>query len=487
MMYTLKGKSKMLNIHRIMYSVIIGVALIVIMSVSALAVNENSPVAYMPNLPVWDGTVAERYAGGDGTRDNPYLISDGSELALLMKEINDTVRESQQTTAGEYYKLTNDILLNDVSDFYNWDSAENAPKNNWTPGGAVINYTIKGFAGYFDGNHYEIIGMYVNKPDRYNGLFGYVYNGQIKNLGIKYAYVNGGSNTSALTGYIRASTANAYISGCTVSDSVVRGKNCVGTLGGYIEAYTKKVFFDKCTSHAQVSGDNYVGGIGGLVAAYGVDYENNDNYAVRFTNCVNNGAVNGKKGIGGIMGSSKDMVASFSKNKKLAMLFENCINNGLIVSQGAEKGGIAGLVGPDGREDTGVLTNFKSCFVNLTCSDCIYGISLSPTDTTNSAVYTPDQMNDDKNFNNFNFDSIWGSISGNGSPAIRVRGDALGDGKLTAKDIIETLKIFIGKKDISEVELVNIDFNADEKYTLEDVNRFMEYLRNKGASNSSSK
>ena len=35
---------------------------------------------------IWDGTVADSFAGGDGSEDNPYLISNGKELALLSKK-----------------------------------------------------------------------------------------------------------------------------------------------------------------------------------------------------------------------------------------------------------------------------------------------------------------------------------------------------------------------------------------------------------------
>lgn len=47
---------------------------------------------------VWDGTIAESYAGGTGTRTDPFLISNGSQLAKMVNDGNDT--------AGKFYKLT---------------------------------------------------------------------------------------------------------------------------------------------------------------------------------------------------------------------------------------------------------------------------------------------------------------------------------------------------------------------------------------------
>ena len=39
------------------------------------------------NSNVWDGTTATSFAGGDGTENNPYQISNGAELALMSKLI----------------------------------------------------------------------------------------------------------------------------------------------------------------------------------------------------------------------------------------------------------------------------------------------------------------------------------------------------------------------------------------------------------------
>lgn len=57
---------------------------------------------------VWDGTKASAYAGGTGTEDDPYLIENGGQLRLL-------VGSSNEATTGKYYKLTQDIYLNNVS------------------------------------------------------------------------------------------------------------------------------------------------------------------------------------------------------------------------------------------------------------------------------------------------------------------------------------------------------------------------------------
>ena len=85
-----------------------------------------------PDAPnVWDGSIAESFAGGTGTEDDPYLIEDGSQLAYLAQQVN-------SGNSGYYYKLTNDIVLNNevlTIDF----ELSGTPVNQWTPIG-ISNY-----------------------------------------------------------------------------------------------------------------------------------------------------------------------------------------------------------------------------------------------------------------------------------------------------------------------------------------------------------
>ena len=62
---------------------------------------------------VWDGTTADSYASGDGSEGNPYQIANGAQLAKLVQDSD---------TAGKYYELTADILLNDTADT-GWEPA----------------------------------------------------------------------------------------------------------------------------------------------------------------------------------------------------------------------------------------------------------------------------------------------------------------------------------------------------------------------------
>ena len=64
---------------------------------------------------IWDGSIAAGFAGGSGTEDDPYLISNGPELAYLAQQVN-----SGNSYENVHFKLTNDIYLNDTTDWELW-------------------------------------------------------------------------------------------------------------------------------------------------------------------------------------------------------------------------------------------------------------------------------------------------------------------------------------------------------------------------------
>ena len=64
---------------------------------------------------IWDGSVAKDYSGGYGTKLAPYIIETPEQFALLASKCS----AGGADTVGRYYRLANDIYLNDISD-YNW-------------------------------------------------------------------------------------------------------------------------------------------------------------------------------------------------------------------------------------------------------------------------------------------------------------------------------------------------------------------------------
>ena len=90
---------------------------------------------------------AEKYARGEGTKEDPIIISSDLELAKLAKDVN--TGSSKVMKSGEYFKLTKDIDLK---------------HGIWTPIGSTK--CTKGnsdryFSGIFDGDGHTIRNMHI--------------------------------------------------------------------------------------------------------------------------------------------------------------------------------------------------------------------------------------------------------------------------------------------------------------------------------------
>ena len=174
----------------------------------------------------WNGTVADSFAGGDGSEKNPYLIANADQFVYFGDLIsNDSSNDGHYRKA--HYKLIADINLGGADNanagniFYPIGyhkvggtvastDVDNAPeficheedpdyKVNRNPLTTISNngsewYTYGGaFMGVFDGNGNTIRNIYQNTwqlKGNYEGhywnaamgIFGYVYDGTIKNL-----------------------------------------------------------------------------------------------------------------------------------------------------------------------------------------------------------------------------------------------------------------------------------------------------------------
>lgn len=153
---------------------------------------------------VWDGTIADSYAGGTGTRTDPFLISNGSQLAKMVNDGNDT--------AGKFYKLTGDIYLNDTSDSA-WK--DNNPRA-WYTRTDVSNI---GFQGTLDGDSHTVSGIYYKGDERLLGLIPATTNGAtVKNLHIADSHLE--STSYGIAALIGFASGNITISKCYIHEDV---------------------------------------------------------------------------------------------------------------------------------------------------------------------------------------------------------------------------------------------------------------------------
>ena len=201
---------------------------------------------------VWDGTVATSFAGGTGTQDDPYQISNGKELAYLAKITNEDADGS--VTRDKYFKLTADIVLNHavLNDDY---TLIGTPANVWHP---IGDSNHKNFYGNFDGGKHRIYGAYIlNSTDGYDGIFGYVSEAYIHDLCVVDGYIPSGASSGFIAGLINQ---NSTVSRCYASGRIDQGNWC----GLIIGASTNTCVVDYCYSTGYMAKTGYCGGIIGF-------------------------------------------------------------------------------------------------------------------------------------------------------------------------------------------------------------------------------
>lgn len=231
-----------------------------------------------PQLPV--------FSGGTGEPDDPYLISAADEL--------NSIGHNPRLMAANF-KLINDIDLAGV-DF-------NIMANQYCP-----------FRGTFDGNDHTISNFsYMSPEARGVGLFGYVTNGRIKDLGLidPNVDVDRGEFQGCLVGLLEA----GIVTHCYVDSGSITGHNEAGGLIG--ENGIGGIIINCCFT-GDATGNENVGGLvgqnkGSITASYSyADIEGQTavgGLAGRcsqgeIVNCYARGNVAGQWYVGGLLGSN---------------------------------------------------------------------------------------------------------------------------------------------------------------------------------------
>ena len=319
---------------------------------------------------VWDGSIAESFAGGKGTKDDPYQIATGSQLAYFAKRVN--AEEYGEKYADTYFELTEDIDLGG---------------KEWTPVGETVADLIMGgheyfvFSGNFDGNGYIIKNLTIGtETSPYSGdvcgLFG-ATSGTIEDVVLENVCINyvGGNHSSgygfrmggALVGYSMGDIVNCTVIGLDMkagSDGSYVALNSIGGLVGIQDGGTT-------VSHSRVSGKieestkkgNVGGFVGTLAKGSSAKYCGAD-VSVEVTGNGRGIAVGGFVGIGN--GVTIDET-----------LIENCYATGNIT--GAEYAG--GFVG----NISGL--NISNCYAKGDVSNSFVGASFMGTDAASNNYY----------------------------------------------------------------------------------------------------
>ena len=230
-----------------------------------------------------------------------YLISTADELRLFASMVN-------SGNPGISAKLTADIVLNDISDWENWNESTEG-LNSWTP----IGSNEQPFTGTFDGQGHTVSGIYVNSSNNCQGFFGATNGATIINLHTAQGYIRGNGSVGGIVGNAEGGSIEDCTNGCTIAST--------GSSNGGIVGYGRGVQITGCTNNGPlVAGQYQNGGIAGTVEDSTID------------RCVNNADITVADHAGGI--------AAYNTNGTVS----NCLNKGNVSTSNAFYTYTAGIV-----------------------------------------------------------------------------------------------------------------------------------------------
>ena len=296
---------------------IIALIMAILMGASAIGM-----IAMYVAAETYDGTSISASLSGAGTEADPYLITNGADLAYFAANPVD----------GASYKLTNDIV---------WSSyvkgAEVPAASNWTP---IV------FKGTFDGNGKTVSGLVTISETNGTGFFAWA-EGTVKNLTVKDSYFKGTNRVAGIVGQIEDFAddqkdtdlvRSLVIENCVnYADVICTYKNGYsgGILGGANRANQIDLTISGCVNYGNVTStlekdNSFIGGITGQLNGRHILVENCANYGdvisarpgsggiiaqmggssmtaddgtyVKAINCINYGAVSADRICGGITG-----------------------------------------------------------------------------------------------------------------------------------------------------------------------------------------
>ena len=290
---------------------------------------------------------------GAGTQEDPWLIQS-------LEDFNDFAADANYW--DDYTRLETDVNLAGIV----YDRAVIAPDVNTS---VLFNFHDgPRFSGVFDGNNHKILNLTIDDGgagNSYLGLFGYVDDGEVRNLGLEGGSVSGNWEVGGLVGWNTGVVTVCYFTGSVNGNSIVGGLVGEGEGGSISECYSAGEVIGRDALSIRVGGLVGVGGdvsdshsychvdgftwVGGLVGF---------NYGGNILNCYSTGNVTGGDAVGGLVGymgygycsvsncySTGDVNGHSSVGGLMGYIFEgnvwNCYSTG-DVNGIDEVGGLAG-------------------------------------------------------------------------------------------------------------------------------------------------
>ena len=339
-------------------------------------------------LPVYD-TQLMALLEGDGTEQNPYLISNAAGLYFFANNINSGFDNDK------HYKLTQDIDLGG---------------EEWTPVGYYVPNSSDAEAGYeysfrgvFDGAGHTISNFKITNADNpYVGFFGFANNATIKNLNINKANVNVTSTTknalyaAILVGRVttRHENSKAVVRNCNITNSTLTANGKTDLFAGAVcgiavatNAQNTEIEISLVNAECKITAatnpdnkkaqyDNYYASAGGIIGYYG----SQDKSKIILRNANFDGIISVDNSNteyassfgGGIAGGI--FVREKTQNNIVyggTLHLDACSSKGTVVAKARNcesyVGGITGYI------DTTTKTYLNDCYSSMDCSgDSLY-------------------------------------------------------------------------------------------------------------------
>jgi len=177
----------------------------------------------------WDGTQADSFTKGDGSKNNPYIITNAEQLAYA-------ILSTTLDTKGKYFKVVDNaefdmngmVGITTASTAADVKAASKKDAYQWGANTATFN-------GHFDGNGVVIYNLYAKSgaDSAYAALFPYLNTDNdektvnISGITLKASYVQGYHYAAGIVGYVKSTTTTQFlnIDKCVVENCHITDNN----------------------------------------------------------------------------------------------------------------------------------------------------------------------------------------------------------------------------------------------------------------------
>lgn len=253
---------------------------------------------------------------GEGTKDDPYIVTKGADLDVIRAEI-EAGKWTSETSKQVYVSLANDIVL---TSSFQPIGTKNHP-----------------FSGYFFGNFHTISGLNLNYTASNQGLFGCTYAAEISDFILKGSMTSTKSGLSAIgsvVGYADITKIVKVKSYVNITIKNVAQSHIGGIVGHMSSGQRSRVLVQNSSYHGVIDAGKSTDCIGGIAGFAHAEATGSISY------CLTDGSIYSSASgptIGGILGYNNNETDIFG-------VCDNCFSRAGLHHAGSNVhvGGIVG-------------------------------------------------------------------------------------------------------------------------------------------------